>query len=69
MIASITRVQSPLIFLLNQVLICYTAQKMEQMMERLLAEMKVGNKEMMAEMRAWQREIKARREATEAYPE
>jgi hypothetical protein len=41
---------------LKTALDCYivTVQKMEQMMARLLAEMKVSHEEMMAEMRAWQ---------------
>jgi hypothetical protein len=42
---------------------------MEQMMERLLAEMRAGHKEMMAGNRAWQKEMKANQEVTEAYPE
>jgi hypothetical protein len=38
-------------------------------MELLLAEMKVRQEDMTAEMRAWLKEMKTRREETEANPE
>jgi hypothetical protein len=41
----------------------------EQMMERLLAEMRAGHEEMMAEIRTWQKVMMADREAMEACPE
>jgi hypothetical protein len=42
---------------------------MEQMMERLLAKKRASHEEMMAEIRALQKETKADREAMEAHPE
>jgi hypothetical protein len=42
---------------------------MEQKMERRLFEMEVGYEDMIAEKRAWLKEMKVHREATEAYPE
>jgi hypothetical protein len=49
---------------------------MEQMMERLLAEIRVNQakmdtslREIIAEMTVWRKELKVRRKATEVYPE